>query len=147
IEDSPDFPDGGFCRESHENFGTVVQRGREPGLILHNEEQPKTLQAWGAQILAGIEPYADILDRAYGENIYRHALAQQQAKIENPDLTPSARIHAELQESGLGIQEYTLQQSQQHHEQLIQHTLDATTQHEFKQSVEQSFIDKQALED
>jgi len=147
IEDSPDFPDGGFCRESHENFGTVVQRGREPGLILHNEEQPKTLQAWGAQILAGIEPYAEILDRAYGENIYQQALAQQQAKIENPTLTPSARVLKELQESGLGFQEYTLQQSQRHHKQLIHHALDATTQHEFKQSVKQSFIDKQALED
>jgi len=147
IEASPDFPDGGFCRESRENFGTVVQRGREPGLILHNEEQPKQLKDWGRQILAGMEPYADLLDRAYGENIYRRALEHQQAKVEDPTRTPSARVLQELQAGEQAFQEYTLKQSREHHQKLMDHQLDAATLQQFEQSVAQSFIDKKILEE
>src|SRR3546814_8755138 len=31
-EESPFFPNGGFCQDSHNNFGLVAKEGRKPGL-------------------------------------------------------------------------------------------------------------------
>src|SRR5699024_2148296 len=57
-QDSPDFPDGGFCRESRDNFNLVVKDGRRPGLMLTSDDQPLALRDWATEIISGMQPYA-----------------------------------------------------------------------------------------
>src|SRR5690606_26801713 len=57
IQDSPFFPDGGYCQDSKNNFATVVREGRRPGLMLTNQQkQSVKLQDWGHEILESLLP-------------------------------------------------------------------------------------------
>lgn len=147
IEDSPDFPDGGFCHESRDNFNTVVAQGRRPALMLNQDEQPISMIDWANSIVARMKPYVDLLDNAYGGTLYRDALQHQQNKVDDISLTPSARILRELQETGTSFQDYTLKQSLQHHNTLVAHTLSPATRQGYRESVDASFADQKALED
>ncbi len=99
IDSPPDSPReiAAIARNQH----TVAARGREPGLKLDDCMDPKcrqvSLKDWGARILAACEPIAAALDAAHGGgNAYRDALARGAAMIEDPSLTPSARVLAAL---------------------------------------------------
>jgi glutamate--cysteine ligase len=52
---------------------TVVERGREPGLILNKTSGPVTREAWSREILEGCRPLAEMLDRAHGGDKWGNA--------------------------------------------------------------------------
>src|SRR5690625_3344182 len=58
IEDSPCFPDGGFCRESRDYFNDVVRDGRKPGMLLSSEDKIVPLHVWADLRTAWMQPYA-----------------------------------------------------------------------------------------
>ncbi len=82
-----------------DNLRSVVNRGREPGLSLSTPEGDKTLKAWATELLGITSAVAERLDAAHGGgSAYRDAVAAQQAKVDDPELTPSARLLRELRE-------------------------------------------------
>ena len=85
-----------------ENQVLTAHRGREPGLCLHRDGEPVALDRWAAAVLDAMGPVAELLDGgAAGPRAA--ALALQQAKVQDPDLTPSARMLAELRTAGEGF--------------------------------------------
>src|SRR5690606_19359418 len=90
VEDSPDFPNSGFCQDSHDNFARTAKEGRRPGLVLTTPEGPISLKEWGAQLMERIAPYAGALDSAQGVSAHTEALRAQAEKIRDPEQTPSA---------------------------------------------------------
>jgi glutamate--cysteine ligase len=74
------------------NKQRVASRGREPGLRLVRGSEEVTLVEWGAEVLAQCEPIAAALDRGTATNMHREALAAALAALDNPDITPSARV-------------------------------------------------------
>ena len=74
------------------NKQRVASRGREPGLRLVRGSEEVTLVEWGAEVLAQCEPIAAALDRATATSMHREALAAALAALDNPDITPSARV-------------------------------------------------------
>ncbi len=80
------------------NLGVVVNRGREPGLLLERAGQAVSLADWASQLLDEIEPVARALDLAQGVNDYSASLQQQRQKVADPELTPSARVLREMRE-------------------------------------------------
>ena len=146
-EPSALFPNNGFCTYSHDNFGTVVKEGRKPGLMLFNEDQKISLQDWGTELLERIAPYAQLLDNALNSgHLHDQALQAQQAKLNDSALTPSAMLLADMHSQGLGLHEYTLQQSLQHHHSLCAAALNNTQQQEYQQFAQASFADQANLE-
>ncbi|UUY09740.1 glutamate--cysteine ligase [Pseudomonas sp. J452] len=113
LEDSPLLASG-VCRASTENFLKTVKEGRRPGLQLQREGQPVELQSWAAELLERFKPIAALLDRAYGGDAYQTALHLQQRKIDDPAQTPSARVLAELRETGESFRAMALRHSQEH---------------------------------
>src|SRR3546814_17487134 len=61
-EESPFFPNGGFCQDSHNNFGPVAKEGRTPGLTLINQNKAVALSDWGNELIDRILPYAELPD-------------------------------------------------------------------------------------
>lgn len=147
VEESPCFPDGGFCRESHENFGTVVREGRKPGLELMRDEQPIKLNQWATEIIDRMLPYAEMLDSANNSSKHVESLNAQAAKVKDPESTPSARVLNSLKTQNISLQEYTLEQSAQHRRRLIAHKLNENDMEQFRVEVAQSFADQLELEE
>ena len=145
-EPSPLFPENGFCKRSNDNFGNVVKEGRNPALRLDRNGQSISVQDWGAELLAAIQPYANLLDQAQGGTLYAQALAAQQIKIDDSKHTPSARLLAALRDGGIGLHDFTLQQSLRHHEALRAEPLPANVAQAMAREVEDSVAAQKQLE-
>jgi len=144
--DSPFFAEPGYCPYSADNFSRVVNEGRRPGLELHRDGQAVSLAAWGAELLDRIQPYAQLLDAAYGGQDYSAALQAQRGKLDNPDATPSARLLADLRQSGASFHEFTLAQSQAHAQTFKRAPLSAAQQDQYATLARESLAQQAAME-
>ena len=144
--DSPFFPANGYCQRSADNFSVVVKEGRKPGLMLDREGQSISLAQWGHELLDQIAPYADLYDSALGGTAYADAVAAQRAKLDQPDTTPSARLLAELKDSGLSFHDYSLALSRKHADALRAQPLPADVATAYQQAATQSAAEQLRLE-
>ncbi len=83
------------------NLTTVVNRGREPGLSLKTCSGDKPFEEIATTLLKSLDGIAALLDRSHESSNYAEALADQKAKIADPELTPSARMLREMKETKL----------------------------------------------
>lgn len=145
LQDSPELT-GPECHGCTDNFLKVVKEGRRPGLHLQRNGDPVELQTWAQQLLDSIQRLATLLDNSHGGDSHTQALAAQRAKVDDPALTPSARVLASLQEQGESFSEFALRQSQAHAEYFRGQPLSAAQQTAFEESVRQSLDEQAELE-
>lgn len=97
MEESPPCDDA----EQHiqaSNLEAVVNRGREPGLMLQSADGERSLRDWGDELLMQMQDIADLMDTIHGGNDYKAACSTQVDKLADPELTPSARVLREMHE-------------------------------------------------
>lgn len=100
--------------ENQANFAKVVQEGRKPGLQLLRRGQPVSMQEWGLSLLECIRPVAKLLDQQAGSTVHQDSLQQQQAKLNDVSLTPSARVLEDLKQFDNSYPRFGLHWSRQH---------------------------------
>ncbi|WOJ97883.1 glutamate--cysteine ligase [Congregibacter brevis] len=83
------------------NLTAVVNRGREPGLMLDTESGPRLLTDWAEGLLSEIAASAELLDTVHGNSDYAAALAEQHSKVRGDVELPSARVLREMRETGM----------------------------------------------
>lgn len=132
----PSSIDNHECALINNNNNLVVNRGREPGLMLTKNNQPISLPEWGTQLLTDIRKTAEILDQVSNDTRYSDAVTAQQAKLNDPQLTPSAQILERMKTAGLSYEAFILQQSRKHREALSRLEVDAE---------QQQFLDKLSI--
>jgi glutamate--cysteine ligase len=98
--DSPPCSDSERARQDA-NLETVVNRGREPGLTLQAAEGERSLVDVASTFLNSLADTAKALDGAAGGDDFRQSLAVQRGKVADPELTPSARLVAEMRERNI----------------------------------------------
>ncbi|MDP2126497.1 MAG: glutamate--cysteine ligase [Pseudohongiella sp.] len=98
-------------REIERNLSLTVNRGREPGLMLERHNSGVLLTDWASELIADIGNAAALLDRSHKTDRYSLALAAQQAKVDDPALTPSAQVLAQMQEQSLPFCKFGMQMS------------------------------------
>lgn len=108
------------------NQKSVVDRGREPGLILEHRTGKIALQDWASQLIEAMQPVADLLDNAYQTRAYNESLTRQKAKTADADLTPSAQLLATLKSTGTEYARFALNQSRENHQRLLAQPLKAS---------------------
>ena len=106
----------GECRASSDNFLNVVKEGRKPGLELRRCNENVSLQQWASELIVQIGQVAALLDRSHGGDEHARAVYEQQAKVDDSSLTPSARVLEELQRNGESFSQFALRQTRQHAE-------------------------------
>jgi glutamate--cysteine ligase len=96
------------------NFARTVKEGRKPGLTLTREDTEVPLAQWASELMARIAPVAALLDEQHNDGgVHAASMAAQQAKIDNPALTPSARVLDEIRALGSAAA-FGLRQSEEH---------------------------------
>ena len=138
-----DDEDGDRLRE---NMQLIVNRGREPGLKLVHADGEVTMRELATPIMAGTAMLADLLDRANGSEDYRRSQTSQQARIDDPELTPAAQILAQMETSGLPFFKLAMQASRRWAEDFRARPLAADRQAHFRQVSEQSLRKQAAVE-
>jgi len=83
------------------NLEAVVNRGREPGLQLDRDGRQVAMRDWAGELLDALVPVAALLDRARDSTAYSAELAAKRRAVDEPELTPSARVLREMRERHL----------------------------------------------
>jgi glutamate--cysteine ligase len=82
------------------NHLLVARRGREPNLMLKREGRDFPMQDWARELLDAMQGLCELLDHGEPARPYTSALEQQRAKIDDVERTPSARLLADMLQSG-----------------------------------------------
>jgi glutamate--cysteine ligase len=115
----------------------AAHRGREPGLLLERDGTEVELRSWAGELLAAMEPVAGLLD-GLRRGACGASLGMQQAKAAKPELTPSARMLAEMSAAGEGFQDFARRLSEAHGSHWRAHTLDPGREAELLRLVDES---------
>lgn len=94
-ESPPDSP--AEIDELKYNQHHTASRGREPGLPLKRSGSKILLVDWAKELIAQCQPIAQALDEAHRSSDYSGALATAETRLNNPTLTPSARVLATME--------------------------------------------------
>ncbi len=121
-----------------DNLEAIVNRGREPGLQLHSDEGDIPMAQWGHELLDAMVPVAARLDEAHGGERYSASLRDQQAKVDDPELTPSARILREMRERDLPFFRIAMGYSEEWADHFREHALAPETRSRFEAETRRS---------
>ncbi len=91
----------------------AAHRGREPGLTLERGRKRVALADWAGEVLEGMVAVAELIDGG-SDGPHGASVRSQQAKVRDPELTPSARMLAEMRERGEGFAVLARRLSEQH---------------------------------
>jgi glutamate--cysteine ligase len=113
LNDSPDINEAEHQINNYNQLA-VANSGRKPGLELKKINQTISLQDWANEILDAMQPVCAILDNDNSAKPYSKALQQQRLLVENPGLTPSARLIDCMTASNCGFAEFAHAKSVEH---------------------------------
>ena len=82
------------------NHLLVARRGRSPGLGLMRDGRAVPMVDWARELLDDMQGVCELLDHGEPQRPYMAALDHQRAKIEDVARTPSARMLAEMSQTG-----------------------------------------------
>jgi glutamate--cysteine ligase len=137
LSDSPETDEREFY-QGQENQKRIVNNGRDPALELLRGDNSVSMRTWAQEILQGSNACAALLDQAKGGDAYRQALALQVAKLENAELTPSARVLRDMTSAQQSFYAHTLALAEQHRAYFATRPLAEKEYVEFVQMSEQS---------
>jgi glutamate--cysteine ligase len=129
-----------------ENLLLVAHKGREPGLDLRRSEEKISLQDWASELCNKMTAVASLLDRAnYSEN-YFSSVKSQIASVFEPDLTPSARMLAEMRENDEGFFHHAQRMSIHHNQYYKNHALSENKIQFFERMASESLVKQKQIE-
>ncbi|NOQ65016.1 MAG: glutamate--cysteine ligase [Methyloprofundus sp.] len=145
LHDSPEIDAADF-KVNNSNQLKVAHQGRKPDLSLMDRQKSVRLQDWANGILDRMQPICDILDAGETEDFYNQALVAQRKLVENPDLTPSAMILAQLRDTKQPFARFADQISQHHAINFNSRQLSETETLEFTKMAAESHAKQASIE-
>lgn len=122
----------------------VAREGRRPGLQLSMNGRPAALPAVALALLRDIASMASLLDGDSRD--YSAAVEAARATVEDPELTPSAKLIAELTGNDTSFFEYGLELARSHHEYFLSLPLDSAKESMLNAAATCSLAEVEALE-
>ncbi|MDD2863473.1 MAG: glutamate--cysteine ligase [Methylococcales bacterium] len=133
-------------RVNNSNQLIVANQGRKPNVELTRNGKTITLQNWAREILDLMQPICDALDSTETNSPYSQSLTLQRELVENPDLTPSAKMLAAMREKDKPFSCFTVNQSAELAKFFAGQSLDENTRQEFIKLAAQSHEKQRELE-
>ncbi|ESS71268.1 glutamate--cysteine ligase GshA [Methyloglobulus morosus KoM1] len=142
LQDSPPMSEVDF-QTNNRNQLTVANCGRKPGLLLERNGSKLPLQDWAFEILESMREVCDILDGSDVSKPYGNALLAQQQLVQDPDLTPSARMLEVMRETDQPFSRFAVTKSAEHAACFKGHRPDEAFAKRFNELAQES-LDKQS---
>jgi glutamate--cysteine ligase len=101
------------CPEIRANQRDVILRGRDPNLTLQRGIEQVPFKLAATELIDAIMQTAKLLDKAHDSLEYSLAVYAEQAKVDDPGLTPSAQM-MELVEAGSDFIDIVSEQASRH---------------------------------
>lgn len=145
LTESPEINAAEF-RVNNSNQLIVANSGRKPNVELVKNGETITLQNWAREILISMQPICEALDSTETDSPYFETLKLQRELIENPNLTPSAKMLAAMRENKKPFACFAVNQSAELAKIFASQTLDDTTRQKFKNLAVESHAKQRELE-
>lgn len=129
------------------NQRKVTTRGREPQLHLSGRNGEIGIEEAGSDLLRQFALVAELLDHTNHTDIYGKAVQAQFEKLQDPSLTPSARILQALEGSGMEYTDWVLDVSRGHRETLVLSPQDATIFKQLSNESRESVVEQLEIEE
>lgn len=129
-----------------ENQRRMVYEGRDPAMRLRSSVGEQSLPQWGHALLDEMLLVAAILDKSYDTARYSDAVLAQRAKLDDPSLTPSARILREMGERGETFFALAMRLSNEHGDAYQSNPLPEDRQRALGELAEQSLAQQRELD-
>ena len=130
-----------------ENLLIVAHQGREPGLMLKRGDEEISLQNWASELCNEMKCVANLLDNAnYCEN-YFSSVKSQIASVMDSELTPSARMLAQMREREEEFFHHAKRMSTHHYQYYKKRSLSDDKVSFFEEMVADSFAKQKQIED
>ena len=68
----------------------------------------RSIRTWATEILTGVRAVAELIDRGDGQDAYAQAVDAQAKLVSNSEMTPSARLLAELRDARSSFFEFAM---------------------------------------
>ncbi len=131
----------------HNNQLRVAHQGRAPKLALEHRDAPITLTAWAGELLREMQPVAHLLDQVHDCTFYTEALRNQRDMVNHPELTPSARMLADMHEQkDDSFFDFVQRKSAEHRKFFLQRQLSGQLKTRFSEMAKESLDRQQTIE-
>lgn len=131
----------------NQNLLTVANDGRNPQVELIRGDRPARLRDWALEICEEMRPVCEILDgNNPGRAAYATALDSAIAAINEPALTPSSRLLAEIEKTGEPFAAHAQRVSAQYAAEFRSRHLSGKRLADFQKISRQSLEEQQELE-
>lgn len=145
LADSPP-SDAREHRQIQDNQRQMVYRGRDLHLQLFDRGSKRYARQWGCQLMKAMAPIAQLLDSANDSDDYTAALVQEQHKLVDAMLTPSAKILQDMHRKQVTFYHLAMDFSQRHRDYFNRRSLPAETLANYRQLAGESIAKQRALE-
>jgi len=129
------------------NINAVAIRGRDPALRLRRNGDEIRLRDWANEIFEQMAFSCELLDKGAANPCYVAALREQHAKVADADLTPSARMLADMAEHKEEFYHFALRMSREHQQWFAERPLEAEKLAAFEQQARESLAEQQRIEE
>jgi glutamate--cysteine ligase len=129
------------------NHLKVARRGREPGLTLDRDGREVPMTQWARELLDSMQGICELLDYGEPSRPYATALEQQLVKIDDVERTPSARLLADMRQSGESFFQLAQRMSKMHKDYFLDlYPPNESRLAEFAQAAEESLREQARIE-
>jgi glutamate--cysteine ligase len=122
LSDSP-LSDEEEHKDIQENQKRMVYEGRDPELTLKDQGKERNLREWGTALMNEINTVAEVLDKATAGTTYQDSVKNEQRKLDDASLTPSAKILADMARQKTTFFRFAADMSQQHQDYFTRYSL------------------------
>jgi glutamate--cysteine ligase len=133
-------------RMSKTNQHKIVMEGRDSGIAINTLQGERVARTEMVGLLKKLRPMAELLDQVNNTTSYMETMQQQFNKIEDSDLTPSARIINQMLQEDLSFYEFSMMMSKRTEQLFKQDPLDPAINAKFEDLAQKSHADQLEIE-
>ena len=146
LEESPYLDDKGLGELTRNHVGTA-KSGRDPDFRLLRDGKSVRLRSWASEILVKVSSVAELIDRGEAGGSYADSVRMMQEIVGNVELSPSARLLADLQETRSSFFEFGVDLARRHSDYFKAITpLDENRRHVFEKEAGDSLRRQREIE-
>jgi glutamate--cysteine ligase len=131
-------------KKYRQNMESVVVNGRDPQLTLWYQAEQISVRDWAERLFEQLAIVANTLDIAHQSTVYSQVIDNEQQKITQPELTPSAQIVRALLTEPQRVDGTRL--AEQYRQQIISRPYQVFTEEALEQAVQQSLAAQAEIE-
>jgi glutamate--cysteine ligase len=131
--------------EIQSNQKRMVYDGRDPKLTLRHQGVEKPMRTWAKELMDEVMQVAHLLDQSAQNNHHQQAVINEQHKLSDDSLTPSARILADMSTQNISFYRFAANMSLKHGDYFSRYDLSEQQAH-YQALAEKSLIEQQHIE-